>query len=163
MEAPDPKSNTARAMDVLMPGYVNKLEERIRELEAKLSRTVDESLDQFISRMADEHARQIEHLTKSQIEKILSEIIRSGDLERLISTGPYGGGQAVTYMPYRDKMRLEQRVKELESFVSTVAEPLDCGCMPRQGSCYDKESLRDHIYQLNLEAKKLLNHERSSS
>lgn len=55
--------------------------------------------------------RELEKLTKQQFVEVLRQALASGDFMRHVLTG---GGQRVTYLPYRRVDELEAKVKELE-------------------------------------------------
>lgn len=62
--------------------------------------------------LMDEHRIASEKLTKDQFAMALRQAIASGDFERHVIIGT--DRQSVVYIPYREKHRLECRIKLLE-------------------------------------------------
>ena len=70
---------------------------------------VDKALEDVWARVSAD----VERLTKEQFIEALTQAIRSGDFMRFITV--QGGGQSVTYEPFRKVRELEARISELES------------------------------------------------
>ena len=80
-------------------------------------------LNEHIKNIADKHAEKLEELTRDQFEECLLEAINSGDFMRhvqrsdiniskegsITNNSRYG----MTYVPYREKVRLEKKIEEL--------------------------------------------------
>lgn len=70
----------------------------------------DNWIDEFIS----EYYSQIESLTKEQLRDAMLGAIKSGDFQRHIYNIPFNEmKQGLSYIPYRDKLFLNQKIKDL--------------------------------------------------
>jgi len=67
-------------------------------------------LDEFCAKMHRAHAEWLEAVTENQFAAIISQIIKSGDFTRLI----HDDGTRLSYLPFREKMALEARIRSLE-------------------------------------------------
>ena len=93
-------------------------------------------MDKYIKELVEKFHKQQELLTKNQFEACLIEAINSGDFMRYctpieskfnsdIETTSLGGNadytvsssQAMTYIPFRDKNRLELEISNLIEFI----------------------------------------------
>lgn len=79
------------------------------------------NIDKYIKQLAEKFYGQIEELTREQFEEALRQAIESGDFMRFvvkdIGMQPLNGiavKTAVKYIPYAEKMKLDQRIKALE-------------------------------------------------
>ena len=91
-------------------------------------------ISKFVSEVADKHAQKVDKLTRVQFEEALEQAIKSGDFAMSVSvdnepmmmqdphTLAYSKHYSVSYIPYRDKARLQERVSELEALLKSVID-----------------------------------------
>ena len=80
-----------------------------------------ELLEKACASIAEEYGLQMDNLAKKEMARVFAEIIASGDLRLLVrqtdirlSDPTVTGGVRADYRPYRERRRLEDKIKDLE-------------------------------------------------
>lgn len=75
-------------------------------------------IDTAIEKFLEQNAICVEDLTKEQLAKVLKEAILCGDFQRHVLYS--NNAQAISYIPYRRQLELEERIKHLEEELETL-------------------------------------------
>lgn len=78
---------------------------------------MDATIDKILADFIKDYNIKIEALTRDQTASAIKQAIKSGDLQRFVSVH----GQAVVYIPFAEKARLELRIQELEAEIKRLS------------------------------------------
>lgn len=91
-------------------------------------------INNYVKEIARKHAEKTEEITKQQFENALVGAILSGDFQRCVTSLHYDlnkdgkltaqQSQAMTYVPYREKARLECEIEKLQAENKILKEAL---------------------------------------
>lgn len=79
------------------------------------------TFDAAINRAVKQHNIAIDFLTEQQVCEVFKQAIASGDITRNVLVD--NGAQSVSYVPFREKERLEREIKELRAEIYALANP----------------------------------------
>lgn len=112
--------------------------------------TLIHSTEQAVDKLVKDYALACEKLTQQQLAELICQIIKSGDIFRLVVNDPSLGymevKQSMVYQPFRDVERLRNEIKTLKDALLEITTCQTCmgsgqytpecyGCLSGIGSC----------------------------
>ncbi len=79
---------------------------------------IDTGISELCAKLQQSRMEFLEHLTETQFLEIITQMIKSGDFVRFI----HENGQQLSYIPFRGKEDLKNRISQLEGTLNYLLE-----------------------------------------
>lgn len=87
-----------------------------------------DKLNDYITELVKKHSLAIEEFTQEQFAEVIRQMVLAGDFIRFVhntNNNNFDIRQAIQYIPFYDKQRLQNKVDDLEEKVKKLTETLE--------------------------------------